>query len=331
MDKSGDLQYSLLQGLEFCEESAAKGQPLNDWNATKVASATNVVICTRSFHIGMIQIKFALSRWKQALKELFTCKTKSCCVGVANNGDKNMVTQQLSTNYDLFLLSKVSFSVRQSLAFQHAHRHAQKVFVEEFASNPLTPADEKVLDESRAQVQLAVADLEEIDTFDVNLIKGHLICRILINKAVEYVVTLSWQGLIPEKDANEMLELLNGYRDQMTLCRRLHHQGIIDLPKQSKFLRRLPLDVIEELNLASVIETMSKVGVVPPVIKSVIEGSKNEGDNNVDDAADTEAVDDLTTSLPEDSDKNSLFSSLRGRDSSLSLSGSKSRETTYTA
>ena len=107
LDKSGDLQYSLFQGLEFSEDSAAKGQPLNDWNATKVASATGVVVCNRSFSLAMIQIKIFF-------KELFSCKKKSCC-GVA--GDEKTFKEQLSRNYDLFLLSKVSFSVRQGLAF----------------------------------------------------------------------------------------------------------------------------------------------------------------------------------------------------------------------
>ena len=107
LDISGDLQYSLFQGLEFSEDSAAKGQPLNDWNATKVASATGVVVCNRSFSLAMIQIKIFF-------KELFSCKKKSCC-GVA--GDEKTFKEQLSRNYDLFLLSKVSFSVRQGLAF----------------------------------------------------------------------------------------------------------------------------------------------------------------------------------------------------------------------
>jgi hypothetical protein len=182
------------------------------------------------------------------------------------------------------------------------------VFVEEFASNPLSPADKKVLEESEAQEQLAIADLDEIDTFDVDLIKGHLVCRILINKAKEYIVTLSSQGLIPEKDANEMFELLKGYREQLLMCLRLNHEGILDLPQQSKHLRRLPLHIIEEFNLSLVIESMSKVG---PFATGEIE---NEGDdNNVDDTSDKEACSDITTSLAEDSDnKNSLFSSLRG-------------------
>ena len=178
--------------------------------------------------------------------------------------------------------------------------------MEEFASNPLSPADKKVLEESEAQEQLAIADLDEIDSFDVDLIKGHLVCRILINKAKEYIVTLSSQGLVPEKDANEMFELLKGYSEQLLMCLRLNHEGILDLPQQSKHLRRLPLHIIEEFNLSPVIESMSKV--VPFATVEI----QNGDDNNVDDTSDKEAGSDITTSLAEDFDKNSLFSSLRG-------------------
>jgi hypothetical protein len=293
LDEGGDLQYSLFQGLDFCEEAASKGQPLNDWNATKVASATNVVVSNRFFIIALIQMKLVLQHWKQACKEMWTCK-KTCCCGTC---DKTTFRQRLSSNYELYILSKVSFSVRQSLAFKNAHRKAQKVFMEEFASHPLTCADEKVIKESEAQVLLADADLEGIDTDDVNLIKGHLICRILLNKAVKYVETLSRQGLIPEKDANEMLELLDGYGERMFLCRRLIHEGMLDLAQQSKHLRRLPSHRIEELNLAPVIKSLPREVSVPEDVQTVQEDSENEGEYNLDDKNELE-------------EKNALFSSL---------------------
>jgi len=320
LDKSSDLQYSLFQGLEFCEESAAKGQPLNDWNATKVASATNVVVCNRFFILALIKMKLVLSRWKQAFKEIWKRKKKCCCeVSASDEKSKSTFLQRLSANRELFLLDKLSFSVRQSLAFQNAHRYAQRVFVEEFASYPLTPAEEKVIEESKEQVMLAEADLDKIDAHDVQLIKGHLMCLILLNKAVKYVAKLSRQCLIPEKDAIGMLDLLQGYRERMMLCRRLFHQGIMDMSQQSEFLRRLPSHRIDELNLSPVIETMSKTGVavVPPYVKTFQVDSKidNEiGDDKNDASTEVEAGG-LTTSLPGNSDKSSLFSSLCSRNS----------------
>eukprot|EP00986_Skeletonema_menzelii_P008308 scaffold3452_cov130-Skeletonema_menzelii.AAC.7 len=295
LDESGDLQYSLFEGLTFAEEAASKGQPLNDWNATKVASSTNVVFSNRVFNIVLIQLKLVLSRLKQACKEILTCK-KKCCSGVC---DKNTFKQRLLSNYDLYAISKVSFSVRQSLAFRHAHLNAQKVFVEEFASCPLSPAEEKVIEESKAQVRLAEQDLGGIDVDDVNMIKGHLVCWFLLNKAVKYVETLSWQGLIPEKDANEMLALLVGYREQIILCQTLHHKGMLDLKTQLETLRRLPQHRIEELNLASMIQTMARNEAVPEDVETAQEGDAIEGEYDLGD-----------THEPEE---NSLFSSMRSR------------------
>lgn len=291
---SGDLQYSLFQGLEFCEEAASRGQPLNDWNATKVASATNVVISNRVCTVILIQMKLVLSRWKQGFKEMWSCKKKCCC----GTCEKNTFRQQLSSNYELFVLSKVSFAVRQSLAFCNAHRQAQKEFVEEFTSCPLKPADEQVIEESNAQIMLAEADLKGIDTDDVNLIKGHLVCRILLNNAIKYVVSLSRQRLIPEKDANEMVELLTGYSERILLCRRLYHEGILELVEQSRNLSRLPPHRIEELNLAPIIEAMARdAASVLDVPEAVIEDSEITDISYLDDT--------------NESEENSLFSSLR--------------------
>ncbi len=295
LDESGDLQYSLFEGLTFAEEAASKGQPLNDWNATKVASATNVVFSNRVFIIVLVQLKLALSHLKLVCKDILTCK-KKCCSG---HREKSTFKQRLSSNKELFAISKVSFSVRQSLAFRNAHLNAQKVFVEEFATCPLSPAEEKVLEESMEQVRLADEDLSGIDKDDVNMIKGHLVCRILLNKAVKYVETLSWQGLIPEKDANEMLALLFGYREQVLLCRTLHHTGFFDLKKQFQSLRRLPQHRIEELNLAPMIQTMARNEAVPEDVATAQEEDSIGGEYDLDDT--------------HDPDENSLFSSMRSR------------------
>ena len=49
LEERGDLTYSLFQGLDFCEDTCGKGQQLNDWEATKVASDTRVVLANRIF------------------------------------------------------------------------------------------------------------------------------------------------------------------------------------------------------------------------------------------------------------------------------------------
>ena len=59
LNKTSDhLAYSLFQSLEFCENAASKGAPLNDWEATKVASATNVLIVDQAVKWLFLQLKF---------------------------------------------------------------------------------------------------------------------------------------------------------------------------------------------------------------------------------------------------------------------------------
>jgi len=154
---------------------------LNDWEATKVASDTRVVLANRIFLMLM-----------RRFKQLWRRERKVC------------------TGLDLFdpTLFKIRFLVRQNLAFVRAHRHARKVFEDQFASNPLTPAEAQVIEESRAQVRLAEADLHNIDQVDVTSVKGHLLCLILLNNSVKYVEQLSRQRLIPEQATSELLEVL---------------------------------------------------------------------------------------------------------------------------
>lgn len=225
----GDLQYSLFQSLDFCEDAAAKGLPLNDWEATKVASATKVGIVDRMFTLFLLRLK---QIWRQR---------KMSCASLIDFDE-----------FEIWML------VRQSLAFVRAHRRAQKQFEEHFASSPLTAAEKKVLDESKTQVMLAQADLDDIDSIDVERITGHMLCTILLNGGVQYVETLSKQGLIPDKDAGEMLEELDECIENVMVCKKFAHEGRLSLAKQVEKLRQLPSNTLDEFNLWNAIEEMSR-------------------------------------------------------------------------
>ena len=96
LEEFGDLSYSLFQGLDFCEDTCAnKGQPLNDWEATRVASDTRVVLANRIFVM-------LLRKFKQLWKR-----------------DKKLGPEDLFLDPQNF---KIRFLVRQHLAFVRAHR-----------------------------------------------------------------------------------------------------------------------------------------------------------------------------------------------------------------
>lgn len=96
LEERGDLSYSLFQGLDFCESACAKGEPLNDWEATKVASDTRVVLANRIFAM-------LIRRFKQVCR-----RERRCCGGLCG--------------FDLINTFKIRFLVRQNLAFVRAHR-----------------------------------------------------------------------------------------------------------------------------------------------------------------------------------------------------------------
>jgi hypothetical protein len=145
-------------------------------------------------------------------------------------------------------------------------RYSRKVFESQFASNPLTPAEEQIIKESEAQIKLAEADLNKIDQVDVNTVKGHLLTLILLKKSVQFVEQLSRQNLIPEAAASELLEKLDGYVENVSLCEKLYkeHNETLNTTTKILRLRQLPSNIIEEYNILTAIDEITKTTLSPP-------------------------------------------------------------------
>jgi len=233
LDSNGELVYSLFQSLEFCEDAAARGLPLNDWEGTKIASATRVLLVDEFFRRMLIKVRHI---WKRRRGNM------------AGNNDKFFDT-------DAF---KVWLLVRQALAFVRAHSLARTEFEEHFCSMIPTSEEEKVIEESNAQCALAQADLDDIDREDVARIRGHKMCRIILNDAIKYIDELAHQELIPEKDAGETLDQLNEYIDYVTVCGRHDHDAKLDLAVQVDRLKLLPSTTLDEFKLWPVIDELSR-------------------------------------------------------------------------
>lgn len=105
-----------------------------------------------------------------------------------------------------------------SLALTRAHRFAQKIFLEQFTDIARTPTGEKIIAESNEQISMAGAALDELDQLDVDSITSHFACHILLNISVRYVEKLAKQGLIPEKEASDLLEDLDEYVGRLLDC-----------------------------------------------------------------------------------------------------------------
>mmetsp|Transcript_14340 Transcript_14340/g.27909 ORF Transcript_14340/g.27909 Transcript_14340/m.27909 type:complete len:281 (+) Transcript_14340:2448-3290(+) len=209
LESHGELQYSLLQSLNFAEDAAGKGLPLNDWYATQVASDC--------------WVSFADKVFNAFLRRLRRLRCKKAC-------SWNRV--------DLDFLA-VKLQVRQVLAFVRAHRVAQMIFKQDFATEVLTVAEETVLDESNAQIKLAEASLEKLDRSDIHVVVSHFACHILLNKSVHFVEQLAKQNLIPETEASAMLVELDEYIEHLLECEKISHEDVMSPSQQSSILQQM--------------------------------------------------------------------------------------------
>ncbi len=96
LEEYGDLPYSLFQGLHFCENKCAKGHVLNDWEATKVASATKVVLANNIFPMLLLNMR---QLWR---------RERRCCSD--------------DSHWSRPAVLEVRFLIRLNLAFVGAHR-----------------------------------------------------------------------------------------------------------------------------------------------------------------------------------------------------------------
>jgi len=235
LEEYGDLTYSLFQGLDFCEH---RGQPLNDWEATRMASDTRVVLANRIFVMTLRRLK---QLWRRERK---------CCRGFDFLDPVNF---------------RIRFLVRQNLAFVRAHRHAQQIFQDRFLRvyGKLSSAEAQIIQESQAQIRKAEADVNDIDQEDVLSVKGHLLSLILLNNSIQYVERLSRQKLIPEAQASELLEVLDGLVEDTWVCEQLAHSGRLSTSTQIIRLQQLPTHIMEEFNIWEAIDEMNKTSSSP--------------------------------------------------------------------
>jgi len=169
LEPRGFMAFSLLQSLDFAQDAADHGHPLNDWSASQTA--------------GDLFSK----RGDYVIPFIDLCCTKK------DDGEFHIIKTK----------------VLQALSFIKAHESAREIFKAEFASpseQSLTLAEKTVLDESKEQVALADSMITQCDDEDLRTIKSQYVCQILLHKSANYFEKLAHHGLMSEKEANEFLE-----------------------------------------------------------------------------------------------------------------------------
>mmetsp|Transcript_8996 Transcript_8996/g.13898 ORF Transcript_8996/g.13898 Transcript_8996/m.13898 type:complete len:907 (-) Transcript_8996:63-2783(-) len=177
VESRGFLPYSLFKSLDYAQDKAARGQPLSDWDA--LCAASNSFAC----HVNMVLLR---------VKRMFRLSEITANEFHAELGHFGML-----------------FLVQEILAFTKAHEIAEKAFKDLSQGDgncELTQAENIVLQESADQVLLAEQALDKFDAKEVQQIKSHYACTIILNRAAAYYERLSHQGLMSEREAGELIE-----------------------------------------------------------------------------------------------------------------------------
>ena len=202
LEQRGLIVHALDESLEFAEDAAAKGQPLQDWNALEVASDSYAIPLEWTL-LRLFRLLFKFKRSKLDL-DYFT----------------------------------ISYQVRQVIVFVHAHNLAREVFKKEFSKGAvLTECEKCVLDESDEQVRLANASLAKLDEVDVGVVKSHYVCQILLNRAAYYLNKLKKHGLMSEKEAAGFLEEIQENLKHLLECKEVYHTDEMNSSHKMKRFR----------------------------------------------------------------------------------------------
>ncbi len=102
--------------------------------------------------------------------------------------------------------------------------------------------------------------MNHIDQVDVTTVKGHLLSLILLKRSVHFVEKLSRQSLIPEAAASDLLEKLDRYVENVSVCDKLDTEHTERLSTTTKIvrLRRLPSNIFDDFNIRAAIDEMPK-------------------------------------------------------------------------
>eukprot|EP00985_Skeletonema_marinoi_P020018 scaffold11699_cov139-Skeletonema_marinoi.AAC.7 len=202
------IAYSLNRSLDYAGDSVSRGFPLNDWDCLQVASNSFLKYTETALH-GFLGIKHQI---------------------------KHRTFFRLDRGY--FLIHMRTCKV---LAFIKAHELAKgglKKFCSNASTDEYSAAEIVVLRECDIQIQLAEDALNEIDKEQVQQVKSHYACQILLNKAAHFLQTLTAQGLMTQGEAGGILEEIEDHVQGVVECQKEVHEGEYTPSEKISFMRK---------------------------------------------------------------------------------------------
>jgi len=185
--------------VDIAADDANRGNPLSDWEYTKLNSRTPADIVSEK-------------EWDK----------KSCFERVPH-------FQQLRDFHK-------RYDIERCMAFLEAHHKARSIVREEFFTNDieLSSSESQVLRESRAECEKAVELLDSYPSHFVERVASHRFCIILLNNAGTRLEHWVEAGIVKEQEAEELLEDIQEQLNESDKCSLATHPG--QRPLEGEFL-----------------------------------------------------------------------------------------------
>ena len=212
----GFLAYSLLQSIEFAQDQVMEGEPLNDWNLSRVVS-TEYVDRTRDLFVRVYGALF--------LRD-----------GKEDNRPHSLRDSQPLESQRLRL------SVLRAFSFVDGHKEAEGRLKDKFedSEGEVRNAFLTVMRESQKQVKLAEDVIRSKTKKQLKQVISHYLCIMLQNKSARYIGVLVESGVLLPREARELLEEIEESIQEIRTCPHAEHAGTIEMEEDEEMNRDDP-------------------------------------------------------------------------------------------
>jgi len=188
----GFVPFALNQGLEFAADNVMEGKPLGDWDTSFVVRLPLAVGGERFYRSATKPVQDVVSKH----------------MGEPTPNQPSETLQQLFREVNL------------THAFLLAHTKSRITFRREFCREPkmVTHSEKIVLNESELECRMANEFLETKNADDVKNVVAHIMCNVLLNKAVRYTEKLHRNGLLKASEATEWIEEFDHQLNEVSKC-----------------------------------------------------------------------------------------------------------------
>jgi NhaP-type Na+/H+ or K+/H+ antiporter len=200
----GFLVYSLLQSVEFAHDEATSGNPLDDWNLSRILSSDYV------------------DKTRDMFVRVYSC----LCLPRKTEGDKVSPLR----NSDPLQYQQLRLTLLRAFSFIDAHKEAEGRFRDDFedSEGDVRVAFLTVMRESQRQVKLAEDLIRSKTKKQLKQVISHYLCVTLQNKSARYIGVLVESGVLLPREAREYLEEIEESVREIRCCPMAEHPGTME-------------------------------------------------------------------------------------------------------